>query len=210
MSTVPIKVRIVLPICCVRYLVPYFALISCDYRHWIIWQYHVTVSCDSILWWHHVTVSCDSIMCNIICQHHVTVIMYFLFYPGIRPYLCDYCGQSFTGISMLSKHKLMKHKPKHLSCPHCDYKTSLQVRLGTAGYSFQPSLLDIYQRGKALSHENPSCWKFLCRVVGHDSSVGEWMYLTVCPLHARVMIAQWENKCISLPVLPVALVMIAQ
>lgn len=26
---------------------------------------------------------------------------------------------------MLSKHKLMKHKPKHLSCPHCDYKTSL-------------------------------------------------------------------------------------
>ena len=46
---------------------------------------------------------------------------------GVKPYLCDTCGQSFTGISMLSKHKLMKHKPKHLSCPHCDYKTSLQT-----------------------------------------------------------------------------------
>jgi len=37
------------------------------------------------------------------------------------------------------------------------------------------------------------------------------MYLTVCPLPvARVMIAQWENECISLSVLPVARVMIAQ
>jgi len=44
---------------------------------------------------------------------------------GVKPYLCDTCGQSFTGISMLSKHKLMKHKPKHLKCPHCDYRTSL-------------------------------------------------------------------------------------
>jgi len=37
---------------------------------------------------------------------------------------------------------------------------------------------------------------------GHDSSGGEWMYLTVCPPQARVMIAQWENECISLAVLP--------
>jgi len=34
------------------------------------------------------------------------------------------------------------------------------------------------------------------------------MYLTVCPLHA--MIGQWENECISLSVLSVAQVMIAQ
>jgi len=47
-------------------------------------------------------------------------------------------------------------------------------------------------------------------LVSHDSSVREWMYLTVCPLHARVMIAQWENECISLSVLSVARVMIAQ
>lgn len=46
-------------------------------------------------------------------------------HKGVKPYLCDTCGQSFTGISMLSKHKLMKHKPKHLKCPHCDYRTSL-------------------------------------------------------------------------------------
>ena len=36
------------------------------------------------------------------------------------------------------------------------------------------------------------------------------MHLPVCPLHARVMIAQWENECISLSVLPVGRVMIAQ
>ena len=30
------------------------------------------------------------------------------------------------------------------------------------------------------------------------------MYLTVCPPCGRVMIAQWENECISLSVLPVA------
>ena len=36
------------------------------------------------------------------------------------------------------------------------------------------------------------------------------MYLAVCPLHGRVMRAQWENKCISLSVLTVARVMIAQ
>ncbi|XP_067951171.1 zinc finger protein 561-like isoform X2 [Watersipora subatra] len=50
-------------------------------------------------------------------------------HKGVKPYLCDECGQSFTGISMLSKHRLMKHKPKHLNCPHCDYKTSLQTWL---------------------------------------------------------------------------------
>ena len=36
------------------------------------------------------------------------------------------------------------------------------------------------------------------------------MYLTVCPLRGRVMIAQWENECISLSVLSMARVMIAQ
>jgi len=36
------------------------------------------------------------------------------------------------------------------------------------------------------------------------------MYLTVCPLYGRIMIAQWESECISLSVLPVARVMIAQ
>ena len=36
------------------------------------------------------------------------------------------------------------------------------------------------------------------------------MYLTVYPLHARVMIAQLENEWISLPVLSMARVMIAQ
>ena len=45
---------------------------------------------------------------------------------------------------------------------------------------------------------------------GHDSSVGEWINLTDCPLQAQVMIAQWENECISLSVLPVAWVRIVQ
>jgi len=36
------------------------------------------------------------------------------------------------------------------------------------------------------------------------------MYLTVYPLHARVMIAQWENECISMSILSMAWVMIAQ
>jgi len=36
------------------------------------------------------------------------------------------------------------------------------------------------------------------------------MYLTVCPLYGRVMIAQWESECISVSVLSLALVMIAQ
>ena len=36
------------------------------------------------------------------------------------------------------------------------------------------------------------------------------MYPTVCPPHGRVMIVQWENECISLPVLSVARVMRAQ
>ena len=39
---------------------------------------------------------------------------------------------------------------------------------------------------------------------GHDSSVWGWMYLTVCLSVSRVMIAQWENDCISLSVFPVA------
>jgi len=55
-----------------------------------------------------------------------------------------------------------------------------------------------------VSHCQSSPWP------GHDSSVGEWMYLTVSPLYGRVMIAQWKNECISLSVLPVARVMIAQ
>jgi len=44
------------------------------------------------------------------------------------------------------------------------------------------------------------------RGLGHNSSVGERMYHTVCmsSLWPRVMIAQWENECISLSVLPVA------
>jgi len=41
---------------------------------------------------------------------------------------------------------------------------------------------------------------------GHNSSLGELIYLTVCPPGARVMIAQWENECNSLSVLPMALV----
>jgi len=45
---------------------------------------------------------------------------------------------------------------------------------------------------------------------GHDNSVGEWMYLTVCPLLGPVMKAQWENEWVSLSVLSVARVMIAQ
>ena len=46
---------------------------------------------------------------------------------------------------------------------------------------------------------------------GHDTSVGEWIYLTVCVLSvARVMIPQWENECISLSVLSMNRVMIAQ
>ena len=36
------------------------------------------------------------------------------------------------------------------------------------------------------------------------------MYLTVCTLPGPVMIAQWENECISLSVPSVARVMIAQ
>jgi len=40
---------------------------------------------------------------------------------------------------------------------------------------------------------------------------GENDYLTVCPLHARVMIAQWEHECISLSILSMApWVMLAQ
>jgi len=30
------------------------------------------------------------------------------------------------------------------------------------------------------------------------------MYLTVCPLYGRIMIAQWESECISLSVLSMA------
>jgi len=36
------------------------------------------------------------------------------------------------------------------------------------------------------------------------------MYLTICPPHGRVMIAQWENECISLSVLSMTWDMIAQ
>jgi len=51
---------------------------------------------------------------------------------------------------------------------------------------------------------------YLLHGPGHDSSVEELMYLTVCQLRAKVMIAQGENKCIPLSVLSVARVMIAQ
>jgi len=36
------------------------------------------------------------------------------------------------------------------------------------------------------------------------------MYLTLCPLRDRVMIAQWENECIALSVLSLIRVMMAQ
>jgi len=52
----------------------------------------------------------------------------------------------------------------------------------------------------------------VCPLYGpdHDSSVGEWMYLTVCPLYmAWIMIAQWENGCISVSVLSMARVTVA-
>jgi len=46
---------------------------------------------------------------------------------------------------------------------------------------------------------------------GHDSSIGERLYLTISVFSAaRAMKAQWENECISLSVLSVARVMVAQ
>ena len=47
-------------------------------------------------------------------------------------------------------------------------------------------------------------------VADHDSSVGEGMYLTVCPLCGPGHDSSVGEKCILLSVLPVALVMIAQ
>ena len=41
-------------------------------------------------------------------------------------------------------------------------------------------------------------------------TIDQVMHLTVCSIHARVRIAQWENDCISLSVLSVARVMIAR
>ena len=52
----------------------------------------------------------------------------------------------------------------------------------------------------------------VCPLCGldHDSSVGERVYLTVCHHHGLSHDAQWVNECISLSILSVAWAMIGQ
>nr|XP_053623371.1 zinc finger protein 665-like isoform X1 [Plodia interpunctella] len=46
-----------------------------------------------------------------------------------RNFICETCGRVFTRRDYLNKHKPIHTGTKHLSCPHCDYKTSQQSSL---------------------------------------------------------------------------------